>query len=61
MTLERRLARLELNRADTAHPEADAAFARLVAYLDSGGAETTATIRALAERNSNRSHGRRGG
>lgn len=53
MRLERRLARLELKRADTVQPEADAANARLVACLDTGEAEAVATIRALAERNNN--------
>jgi hypothetical protein len=40
---------LETNLRPNPHPEADATFARLVAYLNTGGAEAYAVVRALAE------------
>jgi len=47
MKLESRLARLEADRGDKPNPKADAAFARLADYLDTGGPEVVVTIARL--------------
>lgn len=49
MTIERRLVKLEAKRGGKAHPDSDAAFAWLAAYLDTGGRDAVAAVWALVE------------